>query len=383
MLRINKSITIFFDFYLQFLIFSIINRSFIPLNIDLRFIVVGLAIILIVLSLFSILNVKIDKNMILVLILYGLVIVSFFIKNTVNVDSAIYKNLIILNLYCFFNIMIVFSFSTYINTKKVWKYLSFAWYFLFFSVIFSALGFKLPFNDYKASYISNVDVGSGIRFSGYGTDPNYVCIIAIVIVIFTYAIKTKTINKLFIYFTALIAIILTRSRSALVIAVLLLIASYFDKFLSKNIKKIIISFTFVSLGIIPIIMLLIKPFNNNISMALRYDLWQQTFSAFLQHPLFGNGLMSGRNIAFYNLNWFVQCHSTYFQLLCDNGIFALFVYFAIYYFNVVKNIDNPLKYIFLLYFAWSFTYETMYLTYTILFLGILPYCLFKNKGMSK
>ena len=382
MLKSNK-VVIFFDFYLQFLIFSIINRSFVPFNIDLRYIVVFLAFIAILVSLFSNQEFKINKNIVLILVLYFFIIIGFFNQKTINVDKQVYLNLIILNLYCFFNILVLSYFSSYIKINNVWKYITYAWYFLFFSVIVSAIGWDLPFNDYKGSYISSAEVGSGIRFSGYGTDPNYVCIIAIILIILTHTLKKSKKVKIPIYIMATLVIILTRSRTALVIALILFCMSIVDKFMTTEIKILVIDIIFICLALVPILMLVIKPFNNNISMALRYDLWEQAFHAFLKHPILGNGLMAGRNLAFYNLNWFVQSHSTYFQLLCDNGIIALFLYFLIFFTNVIKNINNPLKYIFLIYFAWSFSYETMYLTYTILFLGIFPYCTVNFKGDSK
>ncbi|KAA8808145.1 O-antigen ligase family protein, partial [Lactobacillus crispatus] len=183
-----------------------------------------------------------------------------------------------------------------------------------------------------------------------------------------------------IYTMATVVILLTRSRTALFIAIVLFFISIVDKYIDKQVKILIVNIIFALLALVPLLMLYKRPFGNNISMALRYDLWEQTLQAFLAHPILGNGLMAGRNLAFYNLNWFVQSHSTYFQLLCDNGIFALVLYFYIYYINIIKNINNPLKYIFLIYFAWSFTYETMYLTYTIIYFGILPYCKVDFKG---
>ena len=87
MLKSNK-VVIFFDFYLQFLIFSIINRSFVPFNIDLRYIVVFLAFIAILVSLFSNQEFKINKNIVLILALYFFIIIGFFNQKTINVEPT-------------------------------------------------------------------------------------------------------------------------------------------------------------------------------------------------------------------------------------------------------------------------------------------------------
>ncbi|WP_223876127.1 hypothetical protein, partial [Lactobacillus crispatus] len=199
MIKSNSNNTIFFNFYLQFLIFSIINRSFIPFNIDLRYIVIFLALVAVFISLFSKQEFKVNKNILMVSILYLFIIIGFFNHKTINVDEQVYMNLVILNLYCFFNIIVLSYFSSYIEINKVWKYLVFACFFLFFSVMLSAVGLNLPFNNYKDSYISSAEIGSGIRYSGYGTDPNYVCMIAIILIILTHTLKKKKNIEMLIY----------------------------------------------------------------------------------------------------------------------------------------------------------------------------------------
>lgn len=370
-----------FNVYLFLLIFNIINRAFYPLGFDLRIAIFSLGFVLLIIALIGKVSFKLNTNIVLVCCLYLIIIIGIFHHTVNNADENVYKNVVILNLYSFFNIIILNWFSFNLNPKLIKKYFNISWYFLFMSVLVSSTGLNLPFNNVggSASAINAIGNENGIRFCGYGSDPNYVCVFALCYIIFNHSLDESNKEKTIAYFSSIIAIILSRSRTAIVIAIILYLVSVIAEHSANNIKKIIFTIIFVLLAAMPLIMLNGKYFGNNISMKLRYDLWEQAFLAFTQHPILGNGLMSDRNITFYYINWFVQCHSTYFQLLCDHGIFALILYFFIYYNDVMKNIDNPLKYCFLLYFAWSFTYETMYLTYTILFFGLLPYCSLKLK----
>lgn len=369
-----------FHIYLFLLIFNIINRAFYPLGFDLRIVIFGLGFILLIIAIIERLHFNFNSNIVLVCCLYLIIIIGIFHHTVGNADEDVYKNVVILNLYAFFNIIILNWFSSKLKINLLKKYFDISWYFLFISVLLSSIGLNLPFNDITGTInIINASGNESVRFCGYGADPNYVCVFALCYIIFNHGLDENSSERNIAYLSAFIVICLSRSRTAIVIALILYLISTLTKHSANDIKKIIFTVFFIILAVIPLIMLNNRYFGNNISMKLRYDLWEQAFNAFMQHPILGNGLMSDRNITFYYLKWFVQCHSTYFQLLCDHGIFALILYFLIYYNNVLKNIDNPLKYCFLLYFAWSFTYETMYLTYTILFFGILPYCSLKLK----
>lgn len=369
-IKSDKIVSRIFDIYIFLLIFSIINRSFVPLGIDFKYVNLALCLLLLLLS-SKRMNLVFDGNMKWVQFLYMLVFLSIFNQHITAYDVSVLKNLIILNTYNYINICTLGIYVNRINTFKVKKCLHFAMFFLTASMVLSACGFNLPYNSYQSVSLLG---DSGARYCGYGSDPNYVCVMAACYIVFSYVFEQKRTLQKFSYFVGVLIIAMSRSRSVIGLIVLIFIVSVVVEHANLWSKRVTLLFVFILLAAIPILLVLIKPLNSNVSMAIRYGMWERALVAAKQHLLFGNGLMSVRSNSYYKAHWFVQCHSTYFQILCEQGIVALFSYFVIYFKNVQRNIHSALKYCFLIYFIWSFTYETMYLTYPILFFAIFPYC---------
>lgn len=359
-----------FNIYISLLIFSIINRSFVPFGIDFKYINLMLCCILWMFSVKRMLLVF-DSNTKWVQLLYMLIFLSIFNQHIDIYDASVFKNVIILNLYNYVNICTLGIYVKYIDAIQVKKKLNFAMLFLTISMVLAACGVELPFNSYQSfSMLSN----SGARYCGYGSDPNYVCVMAACLIIYCHAFEQDKKARKFEYLMGVLIIAMSRSQSVIVLIVLVSIISLFIERANLWSKKVALLFIFIALATIPVLLVLIRPLNSSVSMAIRYGMWERALNAASNHFFFGNGLMSARNNSYYKAHWFVQCHSTYFQILCEQGVFALFSYFVIFYKNVERNAYSALKYCFLIYFIWSFTYETMYLTYPILFFAIFPYC---------
>ncbi len=363
---------IIYSIYIYMLFFTILNRSFKPFGIDTRYIVFVLGGMLLILSVFSKISIRMDYNFKLVLLFYAFVMISIVNQKFFMYDKSIFYNLVILNIYCFFNIVILNIYRDYFNVRLVYTAFKLAIYFLGLSVLLTYVGINLPYNDYL-SYTSASEI-SDIRYCGYGSDPNYVSVIAVCFAIFVFSFGKSKKSKLLDVFFSLTMLALAQSRTVIAVFAIILMIYLLEKLMKNRISKHFDKIIFIVLSIVPIFMVWYRPLGNDVSMAIRYNLWERAWNAFIQHPFLGNGLMSVRTVSYIQSNWFVQCHSTYFQILCEQGIFALMVYLLIYWRNFNTCSSEFFKYCFLMYLAWSFTYETVYLPYTILFMGIFPYC---------
>lgn len=370
--KIDKS-ELFFLAYFYLLVFTIINKAFVPFGIDLRFVVVFLGTLQFLLNFHGTKIVLIfDKNMKLVLLLYLFIIMGMFFVSFEIPNKNIFKNLVILNLYNFFNIVVLATSQERITIKYTIDALQFSVVVLGISIVAAIMKIPVPFNDYQSVSMTGT-ITSKARYCGYGTDPNYVSIIFVTyaLLVCAYSIKkTKKIKQI-----VLTTFFLLFSRSLTVIAILpIMVFIYFILKRARN-KKLIMIVSFMFLAVIPLVMQHFRILDGNNSLSVRYNMWARALNGFFEHPIIGNGLGAARFRSFYTNNWLVQCHSTYFQLLCEHGIIALFLYFSIF-FNNVNSTNNNLKCIsYLLYFVWSFTYETLYLPFTILYFAIFPYCL--------
>lgn len=359
--------------YVFVLFFTVLNRTFKPWGLDTRYIVFGLGSILFMLALFSKNSICMDKNFKLILFFYLCIAISMFNQKLFMYDEGVFSNLVILNIYCFFNIVVLNVYHDHFDIKIIYKAFEFAIYCLGLGVLVTYIGLSLPFNDYLA-YTTNSEV-SEARYCGYGSDPNYVSVIAICFIIFVLTFEKDFKKKLFNILFAIFMLSLSQSRTVIAVSAIIFLIFLFERLLMRRrIIRIFDGIAFIILSVMPLFMVKYRPMNGDVSMTIRYNLWERALNAFLQHPIFGNGLMSVRTVSYLQSGWFVQCHSTYFQILCEQGIIALFLYLLIYWYNFSNCSSKTFKYCFLVYLAWSFTYETVYLPYTILFMGVFPYC---------
>lgn len=370
--KIDKS-KLLFLIYFYLLVFTIINKAFVPFGIDLRFVVVLLGAIQFLLNFHGTKIVLLfDRNMKLVLLLYIFIVIGMVFVSIEIPNKDIFKNLVILNLYNFFNIIVLATSQKRINIKDTISAIRFSVVVLGISIVAAIMQIPVPFNDYQSVSMTGT-ITSKARYCGYGTDPNYVSIIFVTYALLICAYSSKKSKK--VPQILLTTFFLLFSRSLTVIAILpIMFFIYFILERAKN-KKIIMIVVFMFLAVIPLVMQHFRVLGSNSSLSVRYNMWSRALKGFIDHPIIGNGLGAARFRSFYTNNWLVQCHSTYFQLLCEHGIIALLLYFNIFFNNIISTKNNLKSISYLLYFVWSFTYETLYLPFTILYFAIFPYCL--------
>lgn len=379
-IKINKN-SILFDLYFIFLIFTIINKEFIPFGIDLRVVCVIYGVFLLIYS-FSRRKIKLtfDLNMKLVLLLYLFVAQSIVNQRVAIVNPEDTVRVAFLNIYNLYHILIIGLFRKNIRIGLVKYSMYIACFFLGWSMLWVLWGGELLFNGYQ-SYSGADENLSAYRLCGYGADPNYVTLVFALLIIIARIAEKNMIYRILIYLFSFFMICLSRSRTIITLSFILLLIYICFKLMKKKRKEMVLKIMMAFLGFIPCYFVVKSQLFSSSSMNIRIGLWKRALNYFWEHPLLGNGLTSIRSISFLSSShWYVQCHSTYFQILCEHGIIALVLYFAVFYFMMKKNLNNGLFFVALLYFVWSFTYETMYLPYVILFMGVIPYC--NNKVLN-
>ena len=146
-------------------------------------------------------------------------------------------------------------------------------------------------------------------------------------------------------------------------------------------KRAFIKILFLVIMCLPYILLKTNFMGNMVTMRLRYDMWRVGFDAFFNHPILGNGLSTFRSYMLIKNNWYVQCHSTIVQILCEHGIIALVLFFKIYY-DILSDGNSKLSFIYFVFLSLSISYETLYLNFIILFFGIIPILYLNEKEDS-
>jgi hypothetical protein len=180
----NMNIKIF-NLYLFLLIFNIVNREFVPL-IDIRYVIFFLMFLLLFNSLRTIKSKKKKINnynlFVLIIFLYIFIAVSnvAWLYNGLDVRKSEIINLIILNIFNFFNIVTIYVYQENLIANRLIKYFKISILFMLLSMLIVMFGFTLPLTEYTGLACGEAHYnmfGYNCRYSGYAIDPNYVTLI--------------------------------------------------------------------------------------------------------------------------------------------------------------------------------------------------------------
>ena len=96
------------------------------------------------------------------------------------------------------------------------------------------------------------------------------------------------------------------------------------------------------------------------TLTTRFAMWEGAQELFIKSPLIGSGITSFRT--FFEIshsNWYVQCHSTFWQVLSETGLIGLFFYSN----TLINALDKKEKltsyFLVIVFIIWSMTYETI------------------------
>lgn len=392
MTKSEKIITNLVHVYLLLFIFSMVNREFLPFGIDLRMIELPLGFLIICINLISSkLVIKIDKedsigNSLIFFYIITMLLTISWLWNGLKVNEQKLINEMILLSNVFICCIVVYFNKKTLNFEFINKTVIVSCVVLSVSMILVDRG--VPFekimgaSDAASIYnsselISNKNLyGESFRSAGYASDPNYATMLLLIGVITT--IKSKEIKKIIkivlnIFF--LLCIGLSFSRTIVLTSIVLGLYIWLIKKIniSDSKIKILSKSLLVIVVLVEIIIPFIADFLNFLPMTLttRFEMWKNAGKLFLQSPIIGNGLTSFRSYFAIN-HWYVQAHSTYWQILSELGIVGLVLYIRILFNSIDKSINNKYNYFLTLVFIiWIMTCETIALQFSIFILYIL------------
>lgn len=383
MLKKKNNVKLFFNFYLFLLIFNILNREC-NIIIDFRYIIILISILLIIYYYFNKRKIEVvdDKRINnysrLIKLFYFLIIISNInlLFNNIKLNESIYNNLIILNLYNFINLYVLKLYYFYIDKDKVMKFIKISFLVLGLSMIYSFVFHEIPFSDANTGISLGKDqynlLGNNYRLGGFLLDANYVTIISMSFIILELKFDAKFISKIFYISLSLIYILFSFSKTIFLMLPFILMFNYIISIISdKKTKKLLLSLVLLIILFIPMILLSTNLMGSMTTMKLRYDMWRTGIELFLKNPLLGNGLSSFRSYMSEVNNWYVQCHCTIIQILCEHGILTLLVFYLIY-FKLLNINDKKLRLILLVFLSLELSYETLYLNFIIFYFGLIP-----------
>lgn len=372
--------------HLFIFIFSMVNKEFLFLGLDLRYIQMILTVII-----FCCWNLEKNKSTrktkleILLITFYLFLFISNFyllLNENINIIESEKNELInlnILHINNFFCLLIFIKFKNRINWELVVDFFKTAIIFLSISCIM--VFFDIPVSDLFTTGDRMISVGAGvnmlgeeIRIAGFAEDPNYgflffySCLLLLIS-------SRKKIFDFFIILISSVGIGFSFSKTQIVAIIPSLIAYViFVKFnFYKEMKKIIISCALLLIFLIPVILLYMNIFMDMNTMSTRYFLWIYCLQMLRENLFFPGGLGSCRFYIDYlnNYQWLVQSHSLFIQILCEFGIVNIVLLYMIFRKLLIKS--QNISFLMLLNFLFfSVTSETVYLQYFVFIVYIIP-----------
>ena len=374
-----------FYFFLFLFIFTSINREFLPFGIDLRYICILLAIVLTLLRFFLKNKIYLNSSDFLLFLFFldcfFCVGVSSFNDDIILVMPELI-NQFILYFSNFLYFIVFLLHKELINIKTIINYFMISMIILLISIIWLVIGKDLSliygFTDGIYSGFEHFNLfGMNSRFAGYADDPNYACLFSIIG--FFLVVQYKHFYKKKKYYSNLLVCFLTYafslSKTLTLGIIMILILNFITKFMKLNHKfKLLLNIIIMNFIIfIPILLVKTNYFSSLTTMSTRISMWKMGIELFFNSFLIGQGLTAFRCV--YNQKyfgkWYVQSHSTFIQILSEQGIIGI-VLFASYIISILKKNEMISNILILLYLFFAINFETVYLQIFILLVYVIP-----------
>lgn len=374
-----------FSLFLFLFIFTSINKEFLFFGLDLRYLLTILSVFCIFVSNSSLKKISYDKNERNLFVFFIYCFISVYIclqnKDIVIIYDKLF-NQFILYFNNFLAFIVIFLNKKYISIKKISNYYLISMVFLSISILLLFYGQSISnlfYSQVPGVYVGNTHInllGMNMRFAGFADDPNYATLFSLTgILLFIYFRKyNKKFFTIFSIFICIYIYILSFSKTMTIGFLFILITYFIIKKMNFNKKsiKIIYWIIIIMFFIIPFVVLNVNLFNDMDTISTRYNMWKVAESMFYTHPILGNGLTSFRCIynELYNGSWYVQSHSTYFQLFAEQGLIGILL-FVKYIISVIKRPNDFTILMILMYLFFSINFESVYLQFFII-LTYLP-----------
>ncbi len=386
----EKTTNILYNIYAFLFIFTMMNKEFLLFGLDLRFILLPIGLILIILS-FADKKKKIEDyddnlgKLLIVFYLYIFVSNISWLWNGVTVNKNKFINEIILLFNVFVSLVVFYRYKKEVNEDRLNKFIVISAIILLISMILVSCGFSLEqisgSADVKYIYVASAKApdhknlfGGGFRPAGYASDPNYATLLLVITCIATLKLKIDKKYKAVIMTLCIVGIGFACSKTILVAIAFSTSVSIINKYVKpKNNIINLFNLLFV-IGIVLVNVFIVKIPNISrympSTLTTRFTMWNSAEELFIKSPIIGNGITSFRSF-FSTEHWYVQCHSTYWQILSELGLIGIILFMIIEYKALKKNRNNKLNYcMILIYLIYAITCETIALQFIIYILYI-------------
>ena len=374
-------------------IFQMINREFVPI-VDLRYVIIGLSVVLIAISSDSLRKIKDSFTQIMVILffVYSLVSITFIFRTPYVTDKilGISKNVAILYIYMTLITLTMYIYKDRITLGLLYKYVFVAMLLNFVTSIMiyanmdpNGASIKLPLTDIKGYVFgkNNYNLfGQNFRIAGYSEDANYLSINSAILILLTYLyVNDKPSNVRMVsiipYSVGLILLVLSASKTVIVTLIgvmIFLILSRRYKNISHLMKKLNFTHVILLFFVTTVVLgILYKQFSVSDSLTNRFLLWNRGLSLFTQYPLLGSGASGYRHFG-TTINWVVHPHNTYLQVISELGLIGIAI-FVIAYSSALNGLRNEvLKGTALLFLISMMTFDISVVVYTVFLLVIVP-----------
>lgn len=400
----SKIIKILYNIYVFLFVFTMINREFLLFGLDMRFIILPLGVILFIYSFFK-KKTKvdyIDKNGRLLILFYLYVILSniSWLWNGLEIEKTKFINEMILIINIFVSILVFYKYKEYFNKKQTNIFVVISCLVLVLSMALVSVGFELKdiLGSENVPYIyvaseeapDHINIfGLGFRPAGYASDPNYATLLLVIGCISLLQLKLKKRYTIPLMVLLLVAIGFACSKTILVAGILGIIFIAIIKLLKITPKAMKVLNILFILGVITFNLVIpqITSIKNYMPSTLttRFAMWNSAKELFTQSPIIGNGITSFRSY-FAQEHWYVQCHSTYWQILSELGILGLAIFVKILYNLLNKQTqrkDNLGYFILFVYIIYAITCETIAMQFIVFMLYLIQMQEVKEKAKGK
>ena len=388
----ERIVKILLNIYMILFIFSMVNKEFLPFGLDLRMIELPLGVLMIIIYLInSKFVIKVDKedkigNKLIVFYILAFVLSISWFWNGLKIDEQKFINELILLSNVLIACIVIYFYKNklqgdFVNKIVIWSciVLSISMILVYkgvpFEDIMGADDVQYMYNGSEEAHNKNL-YGDDFRVAGYASDPNYATLLLLIGLISIARLKKQNkILKIIISIYFILCMGLSFSKTIISASIFLGIYIFIINSLKVNDNKLKL-FNRVFLSVIMSVIIIIPFIADMISffpttLTTRFKMWQCAGKLFLNSPIIGNGLTSFRSY-FAMENWYVQAHSTYWQILSELGIVGIILYLKILLEAMDKSIENKYTYfLVLVYVVWISTCETIVLPFSIFIIYIL------------
>lgn len=390
-----------YNIFLVLFVFTTFNREFRLFGLDPRFLLVTLGIVLLIVyavksrSKDNVCEQRKKFSFQDLFIFYSLILISnlSWLWSPLEINQPQFVNLVILNTSNAIFAAVFILYRSKCNPQKVIKYSLISLTILSISIFWVYFGLELPslLHESGAKTLSEGSsfvnlFGQNVRSAGFAEDANFASLFSVVgfALCFAYWKKGQLI-QIFMAGVFILTFALAFSRTILIGFLIALLILLVRRLTTKSWKMwsyvIAICFAFVGLYLMSHLSIL-RELDSTLT---RFIMWDIAYDLFLHNPLIGGGISSVRSaIDFvYSGQWYVQCHSAFWQMLSENGIFALGV-IVIMIARRYSLFDRWWQvFIFSQFVSLCLTYEMAYQQVFVCMLVLLPLLSEKLKRDSK